>query len=133
MENDLRLRGSYESSPPCNSCMTLHCNDLQPNTAQSKKELVDILKSQRATRFSICFRYRHASARSIALISTHTATQCNTLQHTHTLQHTATNCNTLQHLTEVSALLILQRNATHTATHCNASQKSARYSIYCIH
>ena len=40
----------------------------------------------------------------------HTATHCNTLQHTAiTLQHTATHCNTLQH----------------TATHCNTLQLTA--------
>jgi len=37
------------------------------------------------------------------LINFTSGEQCNTLQHTDTLQHTATHCNTLQH----------------TATHCN--------------
>ena len=48
------------------------------------------------------------------LVLQHTATLCNTLQHTHcnTLQHTATHCNTLQH----------------TATHCNTLQHTATIS-----
>jgi len=40
-----------------------------------------------------------------------TATRCNTLKHTHTLQHTATHCITLHH----------------TATHCNTLQHTAIY------
>jgi len=41
----------------------------------------------------------------------HTATYCNTLQHTKTLHHSATLCNTLQH----------------TATHCNTLQHTAKH------
>jgi len=43
-------------------------------------------------------------------LDSHTATHCNTLQHT---QHTATHCNTLQHTTTHCNTL------QHTATHCN--------------
>jgi len=64
---------------------------------------------------------RHDSFIPVAAL--HTATHCNTLQHTcHTLQHAATHCNTLQHTaTHYNTL-------QHTATHCNTQQHTA---IYC--
>ena len=60
----------------------------------------------------------------------HTATYCNTKQHTaNTLRHTATHCNTLTHT--ATHCNILQRTATHfntlqhTATHCTTLQHTA--------
>ena len=59
----------------------------------------------------------------------HTATRCNTLQHT--LQHTATHCNALQHT--ATHCSTLQHTATycntlrHTATHCNTLQHTATH------
>jgi len=62
----------------------------------------------------------------------HTATHCNTLQHT--LQHAATHCNTLQHCLYIRESLevmsTLQHTATHTATHCNTLQHSATLFVY---
>jgi len=63
----------------------------------------------------------------------HTATHCNTLQHTATqlhilrlrcgtLQHTATHCNTLQHNYTSSGSGAAHCNTLqHTATHCNTT------------
>jgi len=91
---------------------------------------------------------------SVRLTGVHTATHCNTLQHTtithcNTLQHTATHCNTLQHTAAHAqhthcgcecALCrapysTLQLLATHcntlqrTATHCNTLQHTATHYI----
>ena len=81
----------------------------------------------------------------------HTASHCNTLQHTATLcctlcillydlQHTATHCNTLQHTAthcythmQVRKTLALQHTGTHsntlqhTATHCSTLQHTATH------
>jgi len=65
----------------------------------------------------------------------HTATHCNTLQHTASLRHslqqtathclTATHCNTLQH-TATHCLTATHCNTLqHTATHCNTLQHTA--------
>ena len=64
----------------------------------------------------------------------HTATHCNTLQHTtylathsdvwrdfHMLRHTATHCNTLQHTA------IHCNTLQHTATHCNTLRHTATH------
>ena len=49
----------------------------------------------------------------------HTATHCNMLQHTQTLQRTAMRCNKLQDLTALCSTLRC------TATHCNTLQHTA--------
>jgi len=107
-KNDLQIKASYASSPPCRhivlfltsplkrhltyTCSDAHCNTLQ-HTATHCSTL------QRAV--------THCNTLQ------HTATHCSTLQravtHCNTLQHTATHCNTLQH----------------TAVHCNAQQHTA--------
>jgi len=81
----------------------------------------------------------------------HTATHCNTLDHTtthsrnalqhtatycDTLQHTATHCNTLQH-TATHSCNTPERTATHgntlqhTATRCNTLQHTAAHPQTC--
>jgi len=76
----------------------------------------------------------------------HTATHCNTLQHTEThmphwymcdmidtlncstLQYTATHCNTLQHIaTLIYMWYDRHSNLQHTATHCNTLQHIATH------
>ena len=91
----------------------------------------------------------------LSIVSTHTATHCNTLQHTathcstlphtaahchalqhcNTLLHIATHCNTIQH--SVTHCNTLQHTATpcntlqHTATHCNTSRVFCRLCLPC--
>jgi len=80
-------------------------------------------------------------------VDNHTATHCNTLQHTAihccslrqerkvwiiTLQHTATHCNTLQHTATHCCSLRQERKVwiitlQHTATHCNTLQHTATH------
>jgi len=74
------------------------------------------------------FFLSHARVMNI-LLSQHTATRCNTLQHTwHTATHCnmpdkypsqPTHCNTLQHI--ATHLMSIHLNK-HTATHCNTLQ-----------
>jgi len=71
----------------------------------------------------VCFRALLSKVFRVTL--QHTATHCNTPQHTaahrNTLQHTATHCNTPQHTAA-------HRNTQqYTATHCNAPQCTATH------
>jgi len=59
----------------------------------------------------------------------HTATHCNTLQHTlqHTVTHTATHCNTLQHTPQHTAHTSRIHQKRWTATHCNTLQHTEKH------
>jgi len=73
----------------------------------------------------------------------HTATHCNTLQHTrcNTLQHAAICCNTVQHTLQLTAFArvtapcnTLQHTATycntHAATRCNTLQHTSTHTTF---
>jgi len=128
VENDLQLRGTSESSPPCTHtqhfvhtkhvvppCLPAHtathdtnCNNLQQNythTAPTATRPVTIA----AERLPTALTSRETQSTRTHCNNCHTLQQ---LQHTTTTAAHCTNCKTLQHL-------------QHTATHCNTLQHTA--------
>jgi len=64
----------------------------------------------------------------------HTATHCNTLQHTACTATQCTHCNTLQHSARTAAHCNTLHTAQHTATqctHCNTLQHTAHTATHC--
>jgi len=96
-KNDLQLKASYASSPPCRLCVNGPVNIALQHTERHCSTL-----QHTATHCST--HMRDTTYRSRQECLQHTATHCNTLQHItihcNTLQHAAThcnNCNTLQY------------------------------------
>ena len=126
-----RLKGSYESSPPCTAhhtatyCNTLqqtttHCNTLQHNTTHNTTHCNSNNYSSShsyvtcAPKLQIIFHKRATKYRSLLQKMTHkdkgSYESSPAVQHI-TLQHTTTHCNKLQH----------------TATHCNSNNYSSSH------
>jgi len=127
VENDLQVRRSYESSPPC---IMLFVNWFIQRVVWHIHILCVV----------------HYNALQHTAIMQRTAAHCNALHrtaaHWNTLQSIARHCNTLQHTTthcniETQCFAqykpLLQHTATHchtlphTATHCNTRQHTATH------
>jgi len=126
-----------------------YCNTLQRvvtrcNTLQHAATRCNIYAVSIDYLLSFLSRYRQRKRQR----QNHTATHCNTLQHTathcNTLQHTATHCNTLQHTAthcnalhntaiHVVACVVLPHYLSHTATHCNMLQRTTAHCNTCSH
>ena len=111
-KNDLQIKASYASSPPCRHIVLFLTSPLKRHLTYTCSD-------------AHCTTLQHTATHCSTL--QRAVTHCNTLQHTathcDTLQHTAVHCNAQQHT--ATNYNIQQYTATrsntlqHTATHCN--------------
>jgi len=141
VENDLQVRGFYESSPPCIKVWTEDCIKVLSFEMYGSMCKGDCTCVARGNPCKANCNTQHTATHNTLQHTTyyntlqHTTTCCNTLQHIatrcNTLQHTATHCSTLQHT--AAHCNTLQHTATHyntlqyTVTHCNTLQHTATH------